>query len=74
MEEKKQLNPLQRREDIGELLKKHSFERIVSCCGIEDKYCNTDVWKGNMEELVKTVFRAGAICALKEQEALAKQA
>jgi hypothetical protein len=26
-----------------------NFIRTNSCCGIGDKYCNTDEWKGNLE-------------------------
>lgn len=41
-----------------DLLSRADAIRTHSCCGIEDKFCNTDEWKVNMESLIKTVWRA----------------
>ena len=30
--------------------------RTESCCGVGDKYCETDVWKGNLEGFAKRLL------------------
>lgn len=46
------------RSDIIDLLNEAGAIRTHSCCGIEDKFCSTDLWKVNMEGLIKVVWRA----------------
>lgn len=46
------------RDDMIAMLKEAGALRTYSCCGIEDKFCSLDLWKVNMEGLIKTVWRA----------------
>ena len=68
MDADKIINPLQNHNDINNLLNMNLFERTRSCCEIDDKFCNTDIWRGNMEALIKSAFRAGIIFATNKQE------
>ena len=47
------------RERIFQILKSAGAIRTYSCCGIEDKLCGTDEWRGNMEAVVKIAYAAG---------------
>ena len=62
------------REQIFQILSSAGATRTYSCCGIEDKLCSTDVWRGNMEAVVKIAYSAGQAAelkALREQEPVA---
>ena len=44
------------REFILKAIEKSGLQRIYSCCGIKDKFCNTDEWRGNLEAFVKAIL------------------
>ena len=54
-----EINPFFKHEDIAKILNQVGFVQIESCCSVPDKYCGNDVWRGNMEGLIKTVFQEG---------------
>ncbi len=43
------------REFILEAIKKSGLQRTYSCCGIENKFCATDEWRGNLEGFVNAI-------------------
>lgn len=53
------LDPFERKEDIRNILDKAEVSSVISCCDVPNKYCSNDTWKGNMESLIKLVFRLG---------------
>jgi len=58
------------RERIFQILKSAGAIRTYSCCGIEDKLCGTDEWRGNMEAVVKMAYAAGQEASINECEKL----
>jgi hypothetical protein len=43
------------REFILKAIEKSGLQRTRSCCGVDDKFCNTDEWRGNLEGFAQAI-------------------
>jgi hypothetical protein len=43
------------REFILKAIEKSGLQRIHSCCSVDDKFCATDEWRGNLEGFAEAV-------------------
>lgn len=43
------------REFILEAIEKSGLQRIRSCCGVDNKFCATDEWRGNLEGFAEAI-------------------
>ena len=46
-----------RRELVLRAARESGLVRTYSCCGVEDKFCATDQWKGNLEGFANALLR-----------------
>lgn len=49
------------RDDVIRMAREAGFKRTRSCCGIDDKFCSTDEWRGDIVGLIMLVYRAGMV-------------
>jgi hypothetical protein len=44
------------RKFILQAIEKSGMQKILSCCDVEDKFCNTDEWRGNLEAFAEAII------------------